>query len=137
MEEDKNGDPKLESDTTQLGRIPFTSNPDDLLVPIPAKSLPSKPLSEVEEFQNATMRVLASPHTAALTSSLFIGMITLPFGSKMEPRKALGAEIYYVLQGKGRLLQIITSGTTEDECVEYEHLTKVNPGDTFLVNPNR
>jgi len=114
-----------------------------ILIPTPAKNLPSILLSENDEFVNATMRILACPKMpSALTSSLYVLMITLPFGSKMEMREAKGVEIYYVLQGRGKLFQMVKYNFSRDEEDESdqqyeEHVSTINSGKTFLVNPWR
>jgi mannose-6-phosphate isomerase-like protein (cupin superfamily) len=69
-------------------------------------------------------RELLSPATA-LTSNLYVVVLTIPSGKELVAQKAQGVEFYYVIHGIG----VFASGddTTSD----------ISKGDAFVVDPGR
>lgn len=72
----------------------------------------------------AGLRSLVSPNTAA-TSTLVCSALSLPPGSQMAPRQAVGVELYYVVQGTGILAK------------ENNEEVSIARGEAILVDPWR
>ena len=80
--------------------------------PLSVKQIPFESLPTAKTLASTgTLRILASPNIA-LTSSLYVGYITLPPHSKMMARPSKGVEVYYVLQGTGVLILTTTAPHT-------------------------
>ena len=90
---------------------------------------------------DATLKVLISPRSGfAMTSSLYVVILTIPNKCQMSQREAKGAELYYVLQGNGFLYKKkknILSKKNVDDRDNGNVCVQIKSGDTFIVNPWR
>jgi mannose-6-phosphate isomerase-like protein (cupin superfamily) len=68
-------------------------------------------------------RELLSPATA-LTSNLYVVVLTIPSGKELVAQKAQGVEFYYVIHGIGAFA---SGGSSSD----------ISKGDGFVVDPGR
>lgn len=95
--------------------------------PTPLQELDGTPMPGSEKEENAgILKELLSPDWA-LTPNLHIAMLTLPFGSELNPTSAAGVEFYYVIEGDGTYTQTIDGKPSKAK--------RISSGNGFIVDP--
>jgi len=80
-------------------------------------------IRQLLEGSGSTSQLLASPETC-LTSTMHASLLTITPQTKTMPREAKGAEIYFVVQGKGNF---IVSGHEPGHSVSVKDVIIINP----------
>ena len=98
--------------------------------PVQLDTLEGKPMPGSEREDNSgILKELLSP-AWALTSSLHVALLTLPFGAELTARKSNGVEFYYVVSGDGTYTYTVVDGEEEIQTV-----VPISTGSAWLVDP--
>lgn len=91
--------------------------------PTKVTDVEGKPLGAEGNETDGVRRELLSPATA-LTSNLYVVVLTIPSGKELMAQKAQDVEFYYVIHGIGAF----ASGDSSSD---------ISKGDVFVVDPGR
>lgn len=95
--------------------------------PTALQELDGTPMPGSEKEDNAgILKELLSPDWA-LTPNLHVALLTLPFGSELNPTTATGVEFYYVIEGDGTYTQTIDGKPAKAK--------RISSGNGFVVDP--